>query len=61
MSKAGVPAKEMLVIENDIDLDDVEVKRGIPAFLFHVMLFRFLTDIFFSSFCLLGKAWRARS
>ncbi|CAH8273793.1 unnamed protein product [Arabidopsis lyrata] len=28
MSKAGVPAKEMLVKENDIDLDDVEVKLG---------------------------------
>lgn len=38
MSKAGVSAKEMLEKDNDIDLDDVEVKLGYLRFIFHVML-----------------------
>jgi hypothetical protein len=61
MSKAGVQAKEMQGKENDIDLDDVEVKMGIHASHFHAMLFVFSRIYFFLPSGLLGKAWRARS
>lgn len=52
MSKAGVLPKEMLEKENEIDLDDVEVKWGIHAFHFPSHAFRFLTKILFFSFFL---------
>lgn len=52
MSKAGVLPKEMLEKENEIDLDDVEVKWGIHAFHFPCHAFSFSHEDTFLSFFL---------
>ena len=58
MSKAGVLPKEMLGKENDIDLDDVEVKWRYLLFIFYVLGYFFSSNLLFG---FSGKAWRARS